>query len=504
MKRTKQMVAVLLALALMLSMLAVVPTASALEIGDTVTLTLGTDITLTDWGFTDDVERTLTSTLDTEKGPNGDYFTIGSAGTSAYIPVYFTYRFTVAEDGIYNFGIYFRAHETGRLQEIEIDGNVLGKLDMAFKTGGTKETKYVTDTGLETTGTVQEVALTAGTHTLTVTAIGLGANVAADHRMPVYAYLLRYVGAISEEATTTYVYGKNVSFQGAWNDTKPDAADNSGASGNGGLGTGTGAYGSSLSITDAAPAWYSYAFDLAEDGYYTFTLNKFRWQVPASGGKNMEISMDGTVIGYVDGSYSWSANSVTLETQPATSNGRSDGTVTPFALEAGSHVITFTAVDNGQAGWRYYWEGFTLNPVDPLEVTVPSALVAPDETSKYDMTWNVDLVDGFHDLFVTFNDTYDVVDHGVIVAASAENLETYGVTLALQDPSVSGAVNPDSGKYYAAKTSFGNAAFSHYAYRRTGVAAGAYRYVLFYVLYEDADGNQYLAASDISSLSAAE
>ncbi len=164
--------------------------------------------------------------------------------------------------------------------------------------------------------------------------------------------------ALEVGQTLTYTYGTNVTFQAAWNDTNPDAN----AAGK----PGTGNYNGSSSIEAGTDAWYSYAFtvDSEDAGYYTFTWDNFRWQVVASGGKNTRISIDGVDIGYVDGSYSWSANSVTLETQPATSTGKSDGSVTAFPLTAGEHVITFTAVENGTLSWRYYWEGFTLTAAE--------------------------------------------------------------------------------------------------------------------------------------------
>ncbi len=129
----------------------------------------------------------------------------------------------------------------------------------------------------------------------------------------------------------------------------------------------------------------------------------------------------------------------------------------------------------------------------PVAILCNSSIAASNETdpAKSDLTWNMELVDQLaDDLFATFNETYTVVDYGVIVTATEAAMDSYGRQLAENQNT---AAKVDGQAY---KTSFGSTAYSHFAYRRTGVKAGATRYTLFYLTYADADGTTYTVLSD--------
>ncbi len=134
-------------------------------------------------------------------------------------------------------------------------------------------------------------------------------------------------------------------------------------------------------------------------------------------------------------------------------------------------------------------------PAAPIAYACNSAGAALSDgaADQYDITWNMELLDQLAgDQFATFNGTYTVVDYGVIVTAAEDAMDTYGKLLAESEDT---AAKVD-GKAY--KTSFGQTAYSHFAYRRTNVKAGATRCTQFYLTYADADGNTYTVLSGVN------
>ena len=92
------------------------------------------------------------------------------------------------------------------------------------------------------------------------------------------------------------------------------------------------------------------------------------------------------------------------------------------------------------------------------------------------------------------NSKYDVVDYGVIVTATPEDMTNAGIPLIGEEET--------SVERKAYQTSFGTTAFSYYAYRRTGVAPGRSRYAVFYLTYQDAE-QEYTVLSPCVSISTA-
>ncbi len=133
-------------------------------------------------------------------------------------------------------------------------------------------------------------------------------------------------------------------------------------------------------------------------------------------------------------------------------------------------------------------------PAEPIAYDCISAGAALSEgADQYDITWNMELLDQLaDDQFVTFNEAYAVVDYGVIVTAAEDAMDAYGKLLAESEDT---AAKVDGQAY---KTSFGQTAYSHFAYRRTGVKAGVTRCTQFYLTYADADGNTYTVLSGVN------
>ncbi len=218
---------------------------------------------------------------------------------------------------------------------------------------------------------------------------------------------------------------------------------------------------------------------IPEAGCYTVS---YGYKTSAScDAQELQLSVNGTAMGDAINKAKTSVDSVFYGTDVL-------GSIE--VQEPGYYTFTWEAKEGSVFALGY------LNLDYVLGIDISSADVVLADPG-YDLTWNVQLRDGFQDSFSTFNDSYTVVDHGVIVAATQANMEQYGRALAM-DFSATGAINESNGKYYAAKASFGTTAFNYYTYRRTGVAAGMQRYVMFYLVYEDADGVTYLATSSIN------
>ncbi len=123
-----------------------------------------------------------------------------------------------------------------------------------------------------------------------------------------------------------------------------------------------------------------------------------------------------------------------------------------------------------------------LTTTSELEVNAKSGSVVSNG-ENYDMTWNISLLDSYNDKYETFNKNYNIVDHGVIVTATAADMETYGAGLVRDRITAEEA----SGKAY--KRSFGTTAYSNYTYRLEGVATDKTRYAMFYIIYQTVDGS---------------
>ncbi len=124
-------------------------------------------------------------------------------------------------------------------------------------------------------------------------------------------------------------------------------------------------------------------------------------------------------------------------------------------------------------------------PVAPIDATFTSSTPTSGENG-IDLTWNVSLVDGFDDAFATFNATYDIVDAGVIVAATTDDLDRYSRTLAESE----NLAAKEPGLAY--KESFGTTVYSNFSYRRTNVQEGRSRYIAVYITYTDGVDTQTL------------
>ncbi len=168
-------------------------------------------------------------------------------------------------------------------------------------------------------------------------------------------------------------------------------------------------------------------------------------------------------------------------------------------FDAAGKVVSAEDTDNDGAAEVVVFENGTLT-VDgfidyEIAYNIKSSSAAVN-TDAYDLTWNTEVLDGYLDSFETFNATYTIVDHGVIVTATEADMNASAVTLAENSDSAAAI----AGKAY--KESFGSTVYSNFSYRRTGVKSGATRYVCFYLTYADTDGNETTILSSVSSVAA--
>ena len=205
MKAQKLLSAVLAAALVLSAMTAALLPAGALAIGDVITYNNGTEAVFTAGG----IEGTDT-VYDAGPGPTDLYFGVGSPGANQTLPAWFTYSFTVAEAGVYTVAYNFRWHETSRMQQISIDDTVVGLVDTSCDPNGSTTsgarfvTKNVTDTGSHT-GTVAQVELSAGSHTIKFLAVGGGSNETSGNQRFTFAYFtLTCTEVISDYNTPEY------------------------------------------------------------------------------------------------------------------------------------------------------------------------------------------------------------------------------------------------------------------------------------------------------------
>ncbi len=160
-----------------------------------------------------------------------------------------------------------------------------------------------------------------------------------------------------------------------------------------------------------------------------------------------------------------------------------DVTSTTVTLNQGANTLAFSGPSEGLEQGQAFAPSLDCISIEPA---APKAAIAAmvqagvasraEETGLYDLTWNVELLDQYQqDNFASFNRDFRIVDHGVIVTATPEDMT---------DALASGVYQP--GKAY--QTSFGDHAYSHFAYRRYNTKEGVNRYVTFYVTYAGADG----------------
>ncbi len=172
-------------------------------------------------------------------------------------------------------------------------------------------------------------------------------------------------------------------------------------------------------------------------------------------------------------------------------------------------VIEVTsAVNNTASIWELevYAEVKSESEADEiLSENILSNDVAYDqEAGAYDLTWNVSVTNSLDpadaQTFVDFNDAYEVVDAGILVTADPQAAED-AKALAMGD-NVENPAASVQGKAY--KESFGTTVYSHFSYRRTGVAEDRVRVVITYIVYQEKEGNGELlyAFSEASSMKA--
>ncbi len=161
-------------------------------------------------------------------------------------------------------------------------------------------------------------------------------------------------------------------------------------------------------------------------------------------------------------------------------------------FDAAGKVVSAEDTDNDGAAEVVVFENGTLTADGFQQYVIDFEVLGTQpvlENDAYDLTWNVNLLDGYDDAFQTFNDTYSVVDFGVVVTATNSAEDVQNVEDLVADPTKTAV----AGRAY--QTSYGTTVYSHFNYRRTGVKAGCTRYVTFYLIYQDGEGNQYSVLS---------
>ncbi len=223
----------------------------------------------------------------------------------------------------------------------------------------------------------------------------------------------------------------------------------------------------------------------------------------------------GTVAWKTDRPYAVAGYSLTTGNDSATWSGRSPAAWTLEGSLDNSNWVELDAVTNSGMGnvndteypfvmanpgtYQYFRITFQEGKMiqldelalyaQPISAETGATAAQRKEAGSYDLTWDENLTDFFGDGFATFNAAYKVVDHGVVVTATAASMEQYGRLLA-EDANPAAALQGE-----AYKCSFGETAYSHFTYRRVAVPAGTSRYTRVYLTYEDTDGNRFTVLS---------
>ncbi len=533
MKQTKRILAVLLAVALVCSLLSVIP-ATAIDAGQSITYTYGTNVTYkAAWNDT-----------------CPDYNASGRPGTGRYDgnqaisadpeTAWYSYEFTLADgdDGYFVMTLNKLRWQTsdngGQKVKITIDNTVVGYMVASGdrwmsvnSDSGTLQTGTVTDTGL-VSGTQVPFSLEAGTHEIKFTACGNGTE---KWRYYWEGFTL-----------TAYTDGATVSAQiaalGEITLEKADAVAAARTAYNS-LSTDEQAKVANLDVLEAAEitlemlngVYWAYRYEDADNSDVAFIHQAYdasgnnmgegifsranltaadtraTYQIPVATAGTFNLTIryrthesTGSADVYVNG--------VKLETalvpegNANSCNNLDLGTVT---LQAGDNEIQFISTEHGanSNGYGVNIFTFTITPasapvVDPLTVLVPGNSVDANG-DVYDITWNVNLKDNSEEGgFVAFNDQYRVLECGVIVTATVADMDTYA------DGLLAGGENVSGKAYKEVFVSGDNAVvYSNFSYRRTGASAGVTRCTKFYLVVTDGEETLTFTSDTNSALVAA-